>query len=86
MPTLGQKRTLALVSIFLENIRSGKWGIGEAIPPTRELMEEYGYSVNVVTSARQNLCYIGILEVRIGTRENQWERRTYVKRMPEKGW
>lgn len=56
-----------VVSQIEHLIESGKWPIGEKLPPEMELMEEFGVSRNTLREAIHALVHAGLLETKQGS-------------------
>ena len=55
-----------LFDILMLQFRSGRWKKGEKLPSFRDLAQEYGVSINVVSKAIELLKEAGIVSVRVG--------------------
>ncbi|MFF2045947.1 FadR/GntR family transcriptional regulator [Kitasatospora sp. NPDC058170] len=59
-------RVEQIAEAVLEEIASGRWGVGDRIPPEPALMERLGVARNTMREAVRALAHAGVLEIRHG--------------------
>ncbi|MEV6975284.1 FCD domain-containing protein [Kitasatospora sp. NPDC093806] len=59
-------RVERITEVVLEEIASGRWGVGDRIPPEPVLMDLLGVARNTMREAVRALAHAGVLEIRHG--------------------
>lgn len=67
-PIVRKKLSDEVAERLLDEIESGRWAVGDKLPPERSLMEEYGVGRPSVREAMQRLASMGLVEISHGER------------------
>ncbi len=67
-PIVRKKLSDEVAERLLDEIESGRWAVGDKLPPERSLMEKYGVGRPSVREAMQRLASMGLVEISHGER------------------